>query len=631
MAKMNISTASPSKKAAFYVPTKHLTTLSLTDFRPTNIIPVRAGDRVHVNYFQKSYTKSLAVPTFGSFKIKTFAYFCPWRVIWRGYEGFISNTVDTTVPKTPISFELRDLMEILLGAYVEGNSDYVGEYEIKEGTMPSTVFDQLSPNEVYPNTHDFEVMYNFERSGSNTIIEIRCFNLNARGRRLFNILESLGYQLPTRYSLYVLPWEATSSAQIGNEWANDPNWFLLKLKDALPLFAFGRFIYDYVYPSQYVQQQQFGMLFETDSFEVTQAEQWLTKLLDLVFVPYEQDFFTSLWLKPNSVGTGTGASIQSMANIANGAGSNVLSLLSSEDYTTIRQSSSGQTPTITSYSLRLLESISDFCLRNNIGGTRFHEFLKSHFGFVTTDQDHNRCTYLKSWVDTVNFTPVTSTGEGDNILLGERAAKGDSSGNGSLRFEASEDGFLMFVTMVVPVTAYYQGEKPWCEALTSRFQLYTPELDSVGLEPVPRSAVYASFDAPDASKKVNPASLNDMFGNCPRYARYYKVGHDYLTGDFRLGSRNNNLEAYHTFRDVLYGRDNLALDAQFLSADNQYDRVYAQHGESAEIGSFEDKIETLFLFDVTKFSNMLSIGDSMPIFNKSGRDVTVDYQGTQIS
>lgn len=621
MAKMKMSTAAPSRKSAHHIPTKHLTTLSLTDFRPTNIIPVRAGDRVHVNFFQKSYTKPLAVPTFGSFKIKTYSYFCPWRVIWRGYEGFIDDSADSSVPKTPIEFELRDLMEIILDAYGSGTGDYTGEYEEKhvafagQNTIP------------YPDTHDFEVLYDYETAG----FVFRCWNLNAKGRRLFNILLSLGYQLPTRYALVVSSSEGgTGSAATEHiPWQEfAPNtWFLLEKKSALPLFAFGRFIYDYVYPSQYVQQQGFGFLFETDSFDVYDTEIWLSKLLDLVFVPYDQDFYTSLWLKPNSVGTGTGASSFGPVGATTPAGG-TLSLSSGENATGLEQGGVGTT--LSAYALRFMEGISDFCMRNNIGGTRFHEYMKSHFGFVTTDQDHNRCTFLKSWTDTVNFTPVTAqTGAADQ-LLGDRAAKGDSSGAGSLRFEASEDGFLMFVTMVVPVTAYYQGEKPWCEHLSSRYQLYTPELDSVGLEPVPRSAVYAAFDSPSAGFKVHPDTLRDAFGFAPRYARMYKIGHDYLTGDFRLGSRNNNLEAYHTFRDVLYGRNNLALDAQFMSADNQYDRVYAQHGESAEIGSFEDKIESLFLFDVTKFSDMLSISDSLLIFNKSGREVTVDYQGTQI-
>lgn len=105
----------------------------------------------------------------------------------------------------------------------------------------------------------------------------------------------------------------------------------------------------------------------------------------------------------------------------------------------------------------------------------------------------------------------------------------------------------------------------------------------------------------------------------------YKVGYSYLNGDFRLPSRNVAAGAYHTFRNVLYGRSNLALDAQFMQADNQYDRVFAYNPLNQD--ESYDKIESLFLFDVTKYSNMLSIGDSMPIFNKSGRDVTIDNGG----
>lgn len=272
----------------------------------------------------------------------------------------------------------------------------------------------------------------------------------------------------------------------------------------------------------------------------------------------------------------------------------------------------------------------DYVIRNNIGGTRFHEWMKAHFGWVSSEQDSNRSVFIKDFNSSLNFSQVVANTGTDSQLLGQTAALGQSSGSGRLKFEAKQHGYIIFVHMVVPSTAYYQGVKPWCKKLDSQFDFYTPELDSVGMEAIPRSEIFMSYDKMQDLKIADPALFNSAFGFAPRYADRLKRGNSFLNGDFRLSSRNTDLDAYHTFRDVLYNRTNLALDAQFMEADNQYNRVFAYPltAEDAEVG--RDHIESMFIFESKRYSTASSIGDSMPIFNRSGQDVSLENGGTQL-
>lgn len=598
MAKLNISTAAVSKKNRFHLPTTHLTTMALADFMPINILPLRMGDKVDVNMTEISQTNPTAVKTFGSFKLKTYAFFVPHRVVWKGYKQFRDGSVDATLENKPLTFRMIDLAEFIFGT----NFSVSTPYAVLQDTDVVSFASWVSSSPVLADNWDFSTYY----GGRGSI-----WTLTALGRRLFKMLLGLGYQIPRELYLDT----PTSALSI----------FAM---DAMPILSFARFIYDYVYPSQYVQQQGFGYLFENPDIE--DVESWLPKVLKLVFVPYDQDFLTTLWLKYNSVGTGTSAAnFAAPVNTPLPNEGGFTSYAIAEDGTmAINTQMDDDISTVSATSLRWLTALSDFVVRNNIGGSRFRDYMRSHFGYVTTEADTDHSVFLKSFVDNINFYPVEATTGTSTQLLGERAANGNASGSGHLKFEASEEGFLIFAAMLTPSTAYYQGIAPWCERLNSRFDLYTPELDSVDMQPIPRSRVFMSYDHRDDFDKVPYGSLQEVFGFAPRYADRYKRGYSFLSGDFRLGSRNKNAGAYHTFRDVMYNRTQLALDAQFLSADNQYERIFALNPQEGDtLASQYDKIETLFLFDVVKYSEMLSISDSLPLFNRSGRDVSLENQG----
>lgn len=604
MAKLNISTANSRKKNRHYIPTTTLITQDVAQITPINIIPTTPGDVFNIDLYQQSQSVPTAVKTFGSFHLRSFAFFVPHRVVFPKIEDYIARSVDSSIDMVFRTMSVYDIMETLVGYYVNSET----------GAVTCSGSKYVVRSSIVTEVPDIWI----QDAGENG-----AWRFNSLGRLIYKTLTGLGYEIP----LYIT--SANRSVLESMEF------------DMLPLLSFARCFYDWVYPSSYVNQQGFAYLFDNTLEEHHSAYEVFSKLLDLLFVPMEQDFFTSLWLRPNSRALGSQDNITHRTN-PDSLGRSVQQLnVSTSDAVggaalsdTIVQPATPDTySSLSASSLRWLESLSDFVIRNNIGGQRFHEWMKAHFGFVTAPQDANRSIFLKSWNDTLNFSGVVANTGTDSQLLGDRAGIGNSQGSGKLKFEAKEHGFLIFASMVVPSTAYYQGTKPWCRPINSPFDFYTPELDSVDMEPVPYSAVFSAYSDPNESSALPASRQNDAFGFCPRYAEKYKVGHDFLLGDFRLPSRRVGKDAYHTFRNVLYNRTaqhQLALDAEFLQADNQYNRIYAAAPELVSGSAGFDKIETLYLFNIVKYSSALSIGDSMPIFNRSGRDVTLENGGTQL-
>ena len=621
MSKINISTAKRTKKNKFPIPTRTITTLDFGRLCATNVIEVTPGDVIKTNYYQETQLASLVSNTYGSAFIKTFATFVPYRVVWNTFEQYMTNSKDSTLELECPRFSYYTLYRILFGlkfqevfevtqkiyeefgAWVpDFYSTEYASFEYKRAAVDSLETD------AFKHAQDFVFVQNHEiDTGS---INYYSCKLNTKGRWLVHLFESLGYKLPR--VVFVA--------------GNNNDSFYSQYRSALPLLCYVRFMYDYVFPSQYVQEQGFAYLFENIGAIDSDA---LEDIFKLLFVPYSEDFFTSLWSYPNAVSVSTAD--QNYRRMSAEQSGLRLQLLSNGYGNQLQQEDSTKLMTLTSFGLRLLESISDFSLRNQIGGTRFHEWMKAHFGFVTAPQDSTRSVFLKSFSDEVNFSPIyAQTAVQGYQNLGAKAGIGNSKGAGKLTFEAKEHGLLLFVTMVIPSTGYVQGEKPWVKNVDSPFDFYTPELDSVGTEPIPRSRLYMDYDSFGRLKYGAPiGNINGVFGFAPRYADRFKHGQDFLHGDFTLGSRNVNMQSYHTFRDVMFGRTNLALDAQFLQADNQFDRIFASD-PTTENGDSYDKFISLFVYNTTRYSNMLSIGESMPIFNKQGDDVTLDNTGTSV-
>ena len=594
MSKIVFPSAVSSKKNRFDVSSTHITTLDIGQIRPVNILPANEGDSFDVRMSEFSRLAPLAVPAFGTFRLKTQAFFVPLRVIWQDYMKYISRSVDNSTTLNVPRFSLGALIDFIFGFDTSTSAGWQSASSSDYVTIVAT--------------NSFDICW---QTNSSTIAHKAVFT--SKGRWLYNTLVSLGYEIPL--TIDTNEWNLGSTSVLRNTYFS-----------ALPLLAYGRCLYDFIYPSRYVQQQGFGFLFE-GLIDFDQPSVWLPKFFDLLFTPYSQDFFNSLWVSPNSPAVGQQQSFAS-TNIQNVDGSGVaLKGIADDNTVLIQQGSNSYTTTASQNALRWLMKVSDYMMRNNLGGTRFNEWMKAHFNHVSKLELSYMSTFIKSWDDVINIDPVVSQTENTGARLGDMAATAKGSISDKFHYECDERGYLIFISQVLPVTECYQGLKPWCHDIESPFDFYTPDFDGMGFEGVPLKDVYFGGSA---HSPIDIRTPNAVFGYSPRYTNRYKRQNHYLSGDFRFDSRNANLEAYHTLRNLAYGKSygsTLSLNRDFLEVDNQYNRIFAADPTDANRKSLYDKIFTIFRFDVQKYSHMLSVSESIPFFDKSGEKVEMPYLG----
>lgn len=645
MAKIKFPTANGRQLNMHHIPITGTGTLNLCSRQVLGCIPTTRGDKYNVKYFQFSRLAPLIAPTFGSFKIRTLAFFVPAHSIWTGYRNYISGNVDSSTPNGPINFSLADLCYFLTGDLSldlssANTQDWTTDYFDLSNSIKLTGVSSLTALESQTKYYDL-VFYNWN---SSQILNAVAVNFTALGRSVWNSLICLGYNPPMRINTSTVAGSA----------------YLVDRYSLYPLLAYARVCYDYLYPSQYVNQQGFGYLFTQklyDKWSTTQGKQDVfDSLVQLVFNSYEQSFYTSLWARPNQVGVGSGQGVVPAVvqgfNAASVSGDLVSSnrstrVVSGDAASLLNGSTSGLNSSIhndyvsnlTPTMLRWLTSVSDFVTRNNLGGARFREFMRSHFGYNTQNDTCDESVFIESFVDSVDIGEVTNltSSDGSSIgVLGEMAGKGSSSSKKTHRFkfEAKESGFLIFVTDVKPIVGYPRGDRAWARAIKSRFDLYTPEFDGVGMEGVPYEGIVSDFRSFSEVQAVTQP-YNGVFGFAPRYSERYKIGQDNLFGDFVFNSRSNGMNAWHTLRDVLYGRTSvqpLALDSKFLHVDNQYQRIFRYTSPQSQVADYnlEDKIFCYMLIDVTKYSTQKSLGESVPLFETDGQKASTGYEGTDI-
>lgn len=516
----------------FDLSSTHLTTMDFGTIQPTYFAEVVPNDNFHVSMSSFARLAPLAVPTFGRLECISRAFFVPMRSIWHGFEEWISRSNDQSLASSIPTITNAQLIEWI------SRSDYSFTVAVTDKYDFYSTFDDA-----------------YKR-------------LNSRGRWLQKIFMSLGYSI--NYS------------------DDDTTVF-----SALPLLAFLRVFYDFIFPSQYVQSLSIGSLFQSRAnFTYTNL---INAYKDTLYSPYAQDYFTSAWQSPNQVGLSDNVSLHVAADNPSvrstglplknqvDSDSSSIKLQNGAYHTSDSSPASSKLEYITSYGLRVLQSISDFVTRNNIAGSRYFEQLLARFGVSSPKATPDRSVFLRSVSDPIQIQDVTATATTEGSVLGEQGAKGIQSSNGHDFSFSSEStyGYLIVLSHVMPNTGYFQGRKRHV-LHRSPFHFYTPELDSIGLQPIENQELFADFRNPDSFDEGSSYGgyPGNVFGFAPRYAEYKKRD-DYLTGDFRVPSANAGLESYHMMRVLPTPSSGtpLALNPKFLLVrQHEFDRIFQQQG-----------------------------------------------------
>ena len=195
MAKISIKLASKGK-TTFDLSSHHKTTSDFGQLQVSNFIPVVPNDSIKVSLASQARFAPLVVPTFMSAKLVTRAFYVPMSAIFQPFEYFYTDRQDTSVYKTLPSFTNRNVVDMFLN--------------VSNGLVRFVGADQQP---------DFVAL-------TDSNVERRCI-FTEKGRLLMKLFNSLGFSF---------------------NWTRDDQTSM----SLLPVLAFARVCYDYIYPSQYL-------------------------------------------------------------------------------------------------------------------------------------------------------------------------------------------------------------------------------------------------------------------------------------------------------------------------------------------------------------------------------------------
>jgi hypothetical protein len=167
-------------------------------------------------------------------------------------------------------------------------------------------------------------------------------------------------------------------------------------------------------------------------------------------------------------------------------------------------------------------------------GTRYVEYLRSHFGVNSPDATQQRAEYLGGYHKPLNVNTVPQTSSTvDTSALGNLGAFGESFLSQSIINKTFlEHGYLILVACVRYEHSYQQGvEQLWTRRV--RNDIYDPIFANIGEQPIRNKEIYFS-----GNEKVD----DEIFGYNEAWASY-RTKFSKVTGMMR--SVDKGLDYYH--------------------------------------------------------------------------------------
>lgn len=224
--------------------------------------------------------------------------------------------------------------------------------------------------------------------------------------------------------------------------------------------------------------------------------------------------------------------------------------------------------------LRLAFQLQKLLERNALGGTRYIELIRSHFGIVSPDSRLQRSEFLSGSRADIDIQAVTQMAPGTDSKIGTQGAysiTGDSQFDFSQSF--TEHGFIVGFCCIRYKHTYQQGlNRAWSRK--GRYDYYWPALANIGNMAVLNKELYAQGS--DVKNETTGESYDDeVFGYQEAWSEY----------------------RYHPSQTsgVLRSNDDQSLDVWHL-ADNYASMPYLSADWLHEDGALFDRVCTLQLY-----------------------------------
>lgn len=464
------------------------------------------GDHFNVTSHMFSRFLPLSVPSYVNLTYRTMSVFVPYHQVFDGCESFMSNQPyfkgkSNTLPRVQVSQIYK--------MFTDTNFGLSTQYEV--ATAPShTDLQNLADDELYVFT--------------------------AKGFYFWKVLNLLGYRLPHNFA---------------DE--NYPQYF-----NALPLLAFAHAYNSYL---SYSPDYNTSLLSETlenikRSPGTTIDAQVIYTLLNSILLTYEENFFTTAWMSPNSIyehyenefktrSIGV-PGVDGTATEYDGFGGSVVDLENRRE--------------LTAQQIRLVMKFDDYFRRSNYSGSKDIQQIYSRFGVQIDDYKCRYPYFLNESSKEVQIGDVTSTADTDGAPIGAYAGKAIGSDDAHFEFDSKDYGMLFTFAWLAPRPIYFQGVDK--ELLRfSPFDFYTPELDQGFASAINCEQVSAETTHPGTT-----------WGFCPLYSEYL-YPQAAIVGDF---TRFIEMKAWH-FGRIFDGDVPGAQSDAFIylpSTGTEYERIF---------------------------------------------------------
>lgn len=625
----------------------HITTADFMQLAPIMTKEMVPGERLDVQVNTFSRMDTLPVPTYGRCSIKNRGFFVPYRTIFRGWTDFITDAPHAN-SMNDIEFVGNILTvptvtnRVLCQAFVDASV----VYDVM-GSNTST-----RPVDVLASSTGADIIYVDASNNS------KYFQLNALGRHLLKVVESLGYKINWNYA--------------------DNTVY-----SALPLLAYAKVYCDWYFPSAYTNTDIYNYLLLLCNSDTGQPQALnkvdVARILQFSYVCYDSDYFVSAWDNPvapnannfstfslpditlgstNDTGNSThygnasgdwyssatgGTNMITGLGISNGPAEygtpvSVMNVVSgSTDYPRLGM-------TVTDYQHKALTALTDYFKRHQLAGSRALDRYLARFGKALSSEKMNRSVYLGSQIIPVQIGDVMSNsmvGQSGFDGLGEYAGKGIAYGqDGNFSYNTDEYGIFIMVSSIVPATGYYQGIDRNVKHV-AKSDFFTPEFDGLGVQAITADELYVSKfgDASLASTDIH----NHVFGFTPRYAEY-KMKNDKVTGNFRVNHLNGNSlgsASWHLMREF----DDSDFDASVANVNHgvnfvysrgdmgQYNRIFAYQTDTlSDWLAGSDPFVLIHEFNVGSYAPMKPLYDTYEFDDSDkGRKVNLDVNGVKMN
>lgn len=534
-----------NKPTKFDLSCKHITTTDFGLLRPIYSRMLVPGDKFNVKVSSFTRLDAMPSPSMAEIKVHTRGFFVPFRTVLKGFNEFIANTLYINSKGIKIN--------PVIPYFTEASICFLFANYTRFGTKVSEGYDLIIPS-----------------PSDGTTVKIR---LTPVGRQVYNVLLSLGYNF--NYNQF------TSERQENVRYS------------ALPLLAFVKAYIDWFVPSRYYYDtyQISNLLkfvnYDYSVIQTSDSDIWnneirvsgLEKLLADFSVFFTEDYFSNCFSEPFGNNNPNVNPVIPQPDLHVDGDDYSLSPVSGNAeggaYGEVNANYFG------SFQIKSMGAIQRMLDRNAIVDQKLLDYIKTEYGLTPNEDSLNLSHYLGSSSDTIKIGDVMSNSDtfdsssNSGAMLGQYAGRGLGYQNGEFNFESKEFGMLFIMQDLAPTPLYYQGVHHDVMAL-DRFDFFTPEFDSLGTEAVPLNRLIAETPSPDA-----------VFGFMPYYSDY-KVGHDKITGNFRMKSINAGLDSWYLARDISpYSESGMTISANFqdasiLKACNPFDSIFYTDSENAD-------------------------------------------------